>query len=91
MSAWSRARSWLRLAVNRSAVDLAQLDEWQFHIEQRAADFERQGLAAPEALRRARAEFGSLDARHEESRDAVGLRLIDDLRADLRYAFRLLR
>ena len=91
MSAWSRARSWLRLATNRSAVDLAQLDEWQFHIEQRAADFERQGFAAPEALRRARAEFGSLDARHEESRDAVGLRVFDDLRADLRYAFRLLR
>ena len=44
MSAWSRARSWLRLATNRSAIDRAQLDEWQFHIEQRAADFERQGV-----------------------------------------------
>ena len=91
MSAWSRARSWLRLAANQSAVDRAQLDEWQFHIEQRAADLERQGIAAAEALRMARAEFGSTDARHEESRDAVGLRLLDDLGADLRYAFRLLR
>ena len=91
MSVWSRARSWLRPAANRSAVDLPQLDEWHFHIEQRAADIERQGVTADEALRRARAEFGSLDARHEESRDAIGLRLFDDLRADLRYAFRLLR
>lgn len=91
MSAWSRARSWLRLAANQSAVDRAQLDEWQFHIGQRAADLERQGVAAAEALRQACAEFGSLDARHEESRDAVGLRLFDDLWADLRYAFRLLR
>jgi predicted permease len=91
MSAWSRFRSWLQLAANRSAVDRAQLDEWQFHIEQRAADLERQGVVSSEALRRARAEFGSLDARREESRDAVGLRVFDDLCADLRYAFRLLR
>jgi len=91
MSAWSRARSWLRLATNRSAVDRAQLDEWQFHIEQRAADLQRQGVASSEALRQARAEFGSLDARHEDSRDAVGLRMFDELRADLRYALRLLR
>ena len=91
MSAWSRLRSWVGLATNRAAIDLAHLDEWQFHIEQRAADLEREGVTAGEALRQARAEFGSLDARHEESRDAVGLRLFDDLRADLRYAFRLLR
>ena len=76
MSAWSRARSWLRLAANRSAVDLAQLDEWQFHIEQRAADLERQGLAAPEALRRARAEFGSLDVARSVAFTSFSLSLI---------------
>ena len=91
MSAWSRLRSWFGLATHRADVEQAQLDEWQFHIEQRAADLERQGVVSSEALRQAHAEFGSLDARHEESRDAVGLRLFDDLRADLRYAVRLLR
>ena len=91
MSARSRLRSWFGLATNRTDIERAQLDEWQFHIEQRAADLESEGVPAGEAARRARAEFGSLDARHEESRDAVGLRLFDDLRADLRYAFRLLR
>jgi predicted permease len=91
MSAWSRLQSWFRLATGRGAIDRSHLDEWQFHIEQRAADLEREGVSAGEALRLARVEFGSLDARQEESRDAVGLRLFDDLRADLRYAFRLLR
>ena len=65
--------------------------EWRFHIEQRADDLERTGLTRPEALRLARAEFGSLDARREESRDAVGVRMVDDLRGDLRYALRMLR
>lgn len=91
MSAWSRLQSWLGHATGRTGIDQAHLDEWQFHIEQRAADIEREGVSSEEAHRRARAEFGSLDARHEESRDAVGLRLFDDLRADLRYAVRLLR
>ena len=91
VSTWSRLRSWFGLATRRADIEQAQLDEWQFHIEQRAADLERQGVVSSEAFRQAHAEFGSLDARHEESRDAVGLRLFDDLRADLRYAVRLLR
>lgn len=91
MSGWSRLQSWFGQATGRAGIDQAHLDEWQFHIEQRAADLEHEGVTAGEALRRARAEFGSLDARQEESRDAVGLRLFDDLRADLRYAVRLLR
>jgi predicted permease len=91
MSLGSRLRSWARIFTRRDAVEASQLDEWQFHIDQRAADLERDGVPPARARQQARAEFGSLDARHEESRDALGLRLLDDLTADLRYALRLLR
>jgi hypothetical protein len=91
MSLHSRARSWLRARAHRSAFERSQQDEWRFHIDARAADLERDGLTPGEALRLARAEFGSQDARREESRDALGLRLLDDFWMDLRYATRLLR
>lgn len=91
MSVRARVRSWLHAGLGRSAVEPSQQDEWRFHIEERAGDLEREGMTRDEAWRVARAEFGTFDARREESRDAIGLRWLDDLRADLRYALRLLR
>jgi predicted permease len=66
-------------------------DEMRMHLELYQADLRRHGLSEDEARRRARADFGSLDARQEECREAVGLRLFDELRADVAYAIRLLR
>ena len=91
MSFGSRARSWMRTALRRSVVEESQQSEWHFHIDARAEDLERAGLTREEAFRVARAEFGSLEARRDESREAAGLRALDELRADLRYAVRLLR
>ena len=91
MSFSSRARSWMRTALRRSSVEQSQQSEWHFHIDARAADLEHAGLTREEAFRVARAEFGSLEARRDESREAVGLRAFDELRADFRYAVRLLR
>jgi len=66
-------------------------DEMRFHVEARAIDLEAHGVPRPEAERRARAEFGD-DVRWKEAgRDARGLRLVDDLSADLRYAVRTMR
>jgi predicted permease len=48
-------------------------------------------VASGEARRRAGIEFGSLGARKEECREALGLRLLDEVTGDLRYAFRQLR
>ena len=48
-------------------------------------------MSADEARRRARADFGSLEARKDECRQAFGLRLLDEFRGDVRYALRLLR
>ena len=65
--------------------------EMRFHLEARAADLERQGFSRAEAERVAHAEFGSVVKWKEAGRDARGLRMVDDLRADLRYAVRTMR
>lgn len=91
MRLFARFRSWFRVASHPSKLERDMQDELQFHIDACAADLERQGLPAAEARIRARAEFGVLEARKDEMRDAFGLTWIDDARADLRYGFRLLR
>ena len=48
----------------------------------------RQGLAPPEAARRARLEFGNPAAWAEPCRAARRLHLLDDLQADVRFALR---
>ena len=66
-------------------------DEMALHIELYEADLRRAGFSAAEAHRQARAEFGSVEAHKDECREAVGLRLLNELRTDIVYAFRLLR
>ena len=66
-------------------------DELKFHLEVRAEHWKRQGLSPEEAARRARLEFGGLEGYKEQCREARGLRLLDELRADLRFATRQLR
>jgi predicted permease len=65
-------------------------DEMQFHIEAYTRDLIRSGVPPDEAERRARVEFGGVERYKEGCREARGLRLIDELRADLRYASRTL-
>ena len=67
-------------------------EEIRFHIEQYTEDLIRgSGLPPDEARRLARAEFGVVEARKDECREALGLQFFDDLRADCRYASRILR
>ena len=87
----SRLRSWLYSSTHRADLDREIGDELQFHLDRYTEDLVRAGVSPPDARRRARAEFGSVNARSEECREALGLRLLDELRADLRYAVRLLR
>ena len=65
-------------------------DEIRFHLEARTEDLVRQGLDRRAAMRRARIEFGSVASYREEVRASHGLRLIDELRQDFRYARRVL-
>lgn len=75
----------------RSRAESEMAQELRFHIESRAADLERGGLAPADARRQARLEFGGVEGYKESCREASTFRFFDDLRADLRYAFRTLR
>ncbi len=65
--------------------------ELRFHIERYTEDLVRDGVSTEEARHRARAEFGAIEARKEECRDVLGLHVLDELHADLRYALRTFR
>lgn len=87
----SRMRSWLRSVVQRSRMERDMNDEIHFHLEAHIIDLVQSGVSEQEARRLARAAFGSVDARKEECREAVGLRVVDELTTDVRYAVRQLR
>ena len=91
MSLIARVKSWIGVSSRRADFEREMQDEMRNHLELYQADLRRRGIPEDEARRRAFAEFGSVDARKEECRDAVGLRLVDELRGDVSYAFRLLR
>src|SRR5262245_47064746 len=81
---------WRRL-FRRADVERQMADELSFHIDARATDLmSRLGLSRAEAVRQARIEFGSIEKYKDESRASLGLRLIDDLRSDVRFARRAL-
>jgi predicted permease len=87
---FARMRSFARSVFRRSAMEHDMADELNFHVDARAADLEAAGIPPQEARRRARIEFGAAESYKDECREARGLRLLDDLRADLRYAIRTL-
>jgi hypothetical protein len=60
------------------------------HVEHRTADLIVGGMAAHEAARRARVEMGAMLMHKEEMRASLGLRWMDELRADVRYGARML-
>ena len=88
MRALTRIRSWIRDATARVRFEREMADEFRSHIAHRADDLERTGLSRDVALRTARMEFGSVESYKEMGREARGLRIIDELRADVRFAWR---
>jgi predicted permease len=66
-------------------------EELRFHIEQRAEHLNRSGVPTPEALRRARVEFGGFEGVREDCREARGLYFFDEFARELRYSVRVLR
>ena len=91
MSALSRLRSWWRACRDRARLDRQLREELEFHVDRCAEDLVRGGLSPDAARQRARAALGSMPATGEDVRAALGLRLGDEIRGDLRYALRMLR
>src|SRR5271155_57109 len=80
----------LQFLRRRARFDRELHDELHFHLEARAADFEDQGLSKDEALRRARAEFGSVQLAREDSREAWRFQWLEHLVMDARGGLRML-
>lgn len=90
MTLFARLRSLADGVLLRKRVETSLSDEIRFHIHAYRDDLVRSGVPAGEAERRARIEFGGVETYKEQCREARGLRLLDDLRGDLRYALRTL-
>jgi predicted permease len=80
----------LRALIKRTAVEEEIDDELRFHFDRQVESYIAEGLTPSEAARRARIAFGNLDHVKEEYRDALGTRLLDDLKQDVGYGARAL-
>jgi predicted permease len=81
----------LSYLFRRGRIESEMDAELRFHIDSFVDDLVRQGASREEALRRARIEFGGIEVHKEDCRESLGLRLWDELRADCRYALRMMR
>jgi putative ABC transport system permease protein len=88
---WGRLISYFRAIVGRDRFEAEMDEELKSHIERYADDLERAGTLRPEALRKARLEFGQVSSIKEDCRQPVGLLLLERLMQDLRHAVRTLR
>ena len=88
---WTRLRLWFAALSRRTRFERELDDELAFHMRSRAEEWERRGLSAAAARRRARLEFGNVERIKEETRDVRLGAWLELLRQDLRYGFRVLR
>lgn len=91
MTPLTRLTKSFRTILYRNRVEQEMSEEISFHLEARTAELVSQGLTARQAVRQARIEFGPLETHKHDMRSAFGLHWFDDLRADFRYAVRVLR
>lgn len=77
-------RAWLR----REHLDAEMTEELHAHLEMQEAENRARGMTPEEARHAARRQFGGVEQIKEIARDGRGLRWLDELRQDLRYAGR---
>lgn len=87
----SRLRTALRALLRRSQAERELDEELRYHIEQQTEQNIRLGMNSEEARCAARKAFGGVEQAKERSRDARGVRWIEDIWHDLRYGARMLR
>lgn len=87
---WSDLVWRLRALVSRGRIEAELDDELRFHFDRQVERYRAAGLGQAEAERRTRLEFGGFDQVKEEYRDALGVRLVDEVRRDVRQACRAL-
>src|SRR5215475_14139177 len=83
-------RARLRSLLFKSEMERELDEELRYHIEQQTEQNIRLGMDPEEARRAARKAFGGVDQAKERSRDARGVRWLEELCQDLRYGARML-
>jgi predicted permease len=86
----SKLRTRLRALLRKSEIERELDEELRYHIEQQTEQNIRLGMNPEEARRAAQKVFGGVEQAKERSRDARGVRWIEDLWQDLRYGGRML-
>jgi len=81
----------LKSGTARKRFEAEMDDEMRFHLETFEKDLVQSGVSPAEARRRAVIEFGSVETKKEECREARGLSLLDEMVRNVRFALRLLR
>jgi predicted permease len=88
---WSRKlRLRFRWLLRRSRIEEEIEEELHYHLERQTDAFIARGMDPMEARYAALRDMGGVERRKEECRDSLGLRLLDELRSDVRYAVRTL-
>jgi predicted permease len=82
-------RQMLRAIFGKSKMERELDEELRYHIEQQTEQNIRLGMDPEEARHAARKAFGGVEQAKERSRDARGVRWIEDLWQDLRYGARM--
>ncbi len=80
----------IRALFQKKSMDRNLDDELRFHLDRQIAKHTQAGLSPEEARRRARLELGGAAQIDEECRDARGVRVLEALWQDFRYALRTL-
>src|SRR5215469_5122536 len=81
----------LRSLFRKDTVESGLNDELRFHFDEQVEKLTASGVPLDEARRRARLAIGTRDQIHEEFRDATGVRFVESLLQDIRFALRMLR
>src|SRR5262245_15477114 len=80
----------LRALLRKSEMERELDEELRYHIERQTEQNLRLGLSQEEARQAALKSFGGVEQAKERSRDARGVRRLEDIWQDLRYATRIL-
>jgi predicted permease len=91
MSVFAYLQSLASTLFRSSQVSTDMDEELRSHIQHRADDLERSGLARAEAERRAHIEFGGQQRFKQESHEELGGHFFEVLLQDIRFALRILR
>ena len=86
----SKLKTRIRALMRKSEMERELDEELRYHIGQQTEQNIRLGMSPEEARNAARKAFGGVDQAKERSRDARGVRWLEELWRDLRYGARML-